>query len=76
MTQVEGTPKTLFDSGELLTLEEILNKTKFSKTYLYKLMKEGGFPRSIKFSVQTVRWPSDEVNSWFENFSNDGEPEE
>lgn len=61
----------LFKNGELLTLDEIVTKTKFSKSYIYELMDQNRFPRSIKFSVQTVRWISDDVNKWFENFVND-----
>ncbi|GBQ09052.1 helix-turn-helix transcriptional regulator [Saccharibacter floricola] len=76
MTQVEKRREILFESGELLTLDEILEKTKFSKTYIYASMKNGRFPRSIKFSTKTVRWPSDDVNKWFEAFINGCAPAE
>ena len=65
-------PKT-----RLIRLNEVLSRTGYGRTSIYRKMEEGTFPRSVKlggpledpeaFDSRAVAWIEDEVDQWIES---------
>ena len=66
------TPQTRF-----IRLPEVLNRTGFGRTSIYRKMEDGSFPRSVKlggppidpnvFDSRAIAWIEDEVEQWIES---------
>lgn len=56
------------DSSEsnrrILRRAEVEARCGFKRAHLYKLMKEGKFPRSTRIGVRAVGWDSVEIEQW------------
>ena len=54
------------DDVEFWRLEIVIAKTGYSKTEIYRRMKEGAFPRSHSYADGTAKrfWLSTEVRAW------------
>ena len=60
-----------------IRLPEVLNRTGFGRTSIYRKMEEGTFPRSVKLGVHPIdprvfdsraaAWIEDEVDQWIES---------
>ena len=60
-----------------IRLPEVLSRTGFGRTSIYRKMEEGSFPRSVKlggpledpnaFDSRAVAWIEDEVEQWIES---------
>ena len=60
-----------------IRLPEVLNRTGFGRTSIYRKMEEGTFPRSVKlggplenpeaFDSRAVAWIEYEVDQWMES---------
>jgi prophage regulatory protein len=50
----------------VLRLGQVLDMTGLSKTTIYKLQAEGGFPLRMKITTHCVGWIENEVQSWVE----------
>ena len=48
----------------LLRREEVETRCGFSRSSLYRLMREGDFPEPIRIGERAVRWLESEVDSW------------
>ena len=48
----------------LLTLRQVCEMTKMSKSTIYRKVAEGTFPRAIRLGPRTVRWRRWEVEGW------------
>ena len=58
----------------LIRLPEVINRTGYGRTSIYRKMKEGSFPRCIKlggpledpnaFDSRAIAWIEDEVEQW------------
>lgn len=48
----------------LINLREVMHKTSLGSTWIYKLIKEGNFPKSIKLAERCVRWRESEIDAW------------
>lgn len=48
----------------LLRLPEVLHLTGYSRDSIYRLGREGAFPRRIELSDRASRWREDEVLAW------------
>jgi prophage regulatory protein len=48
----------------ILRRPEVEAKTGFKRAYLYRLMQEGKFPKTIPLGVRAVGWDSVEVDQW------------
>lgn len=55
-------PKTT--SYELLKLPAVMAKTTFSEPSIYRLMREGKFPKPLKLGERAVAWRSDEIEAF------------
>ena len=61
----------------LIRLPEVLSRTGYGRTTIYRKMEEGTFPRSVKlggppidpnvFDTRAVAWIEDEVDQWIES---------
>ena len=51
----------------LITREQVETLTSFSRSFIYKLMSTGDFPRPVKVAAHSVRWRRKEVIDWIEN---------
>ena len=60
-----------------IRLNEVLSRTGFGRTSIYRKMEEGSFPKSLKlggppkdpsiFDSRAVAWIEDEVDQWMES---------
>ena len=60
-----------------IRLPEVLNRTGFGRTSIYRKMEEGSFPRSVKlggpledpevFDSRAIAWIEYEVDQWMES---------
>ena len=51
----------------LLRLPEVMDSTSYSKSKIYRVMKEGTFPKNINLGSNSVRWITFEVETHIEN---------
>jgi len=56
-TQIEN-------NNRLIRLVEVLRIIGLSRSQLYKMQRDGLFPRSIKLSTRAVAWREAEVLQW------------
>nr|WP_072125068.1 AlpA family phage regulatory protein [Klebsiella variicola] len=49
---------------KLLTFDEVINRTGYSRPRIYELIKLGVFPRKIKIGSRKVAFIESEINSW------------
>ena len=69
---IKHTPQKRF-----IRLPEVLSRTGYGRTSIYRKMEEGTFPRSVKlggppidprvFDSRAVAWIEDEVEQWIES---------
>ncbi len=52
------------DKGHLLTIFEVVDIVKLSRSSIYSLMKKGMFPQNRKASLSASRWVSTEIDAW------------
>ena len=60
-----------------IRLPEVLTRTGYGRTSIYRKMEEGSFPRSVKlggpledpnvFDSRAIAWIEDEVEQWIES---------
>ena len=70
----QTTPKT---KHRFIRLNEVLSRTGYGRTSIYRKMEDGSFPRSIKlggppvdpeaFDSRAVAWIENEVEQWIES---------
>jgi prophage regulatory protein len=58
-----GTTRAL-DPTRMLRLSQVMARTELRKTTIYKLQKEGHFPRAVSLTGHSVRWIESEVEEW------------
>jgi prophage regulatory protein len=52
------------ESDTLLTIEEVAERTRLSKPTIYKLIRQGDFPRQLRLCANKVAWLEREVGEW------------
>lgn len=52
-------------SLKLLRRHEVEDLTGLSRTSLYRLMDEGGFPRPVRVGKRAVAWRTVDLEEWF-----------
>ena len=70
----QTTPKT---KHRFIRLNEVLSRTGYGRTSIYRKMEDGEFPKSVKlggppkdpsvFDSRAVAWIEDEVDQWIES---------
>lgn len=52
---------------QMLTLRDVVSRTTFSKTHIYRLINAGEFPRPVKIGPHRVAFVEREVDAWVRN---------
>ena len=70
----QPTPKT---KHRFIRLSEVMSRTGYGRTSIYRKMDDGSFPKSLKlggppkdpnvFDSRAVAWIEDEVDQWIES---------
>jgi len=75
---VDTSNKTIMKSNHrFIRLNEVLSRTGYGRTSIYRKMEDGSFPKSVKlggppkdpsiFDSRAVAWIEDEVEQWIES---------
>jgi prophage regulatory protein len=48
----------------LITIKDVIRRTSFSKTTIYRLVRAGQFPKPIRISTRRVGWLIQDLNDW------------
>ena len=74
---MEKSNDTIIRQKRLIRLPEVLSRTGYGRTTIYRKMEDGSFPRSVKlggpledpnvFDSRAVAWIEDEVDQWIES---------
>lgn len=68
MNQTETTPRVDSNSRErLLRRAEVELSTGLSKSAIYREIQKGSFPRPIRLTARSVRWPQSKVQAWIQD---------
>ena len=69
--------KKLTPQKRFIRLPEVLSRTGYGRTSIYRKMEDGSFPRSVKldgppkdpeaFDSRAVAWIEDEVEQWIDS---------
>ncbi len=51
----------------IIRLPDLMHRTGFSRTSIYRLIKEAGFPQPIALGGQAVGWVEAEIDAWIED---------
>ena len=49
---------------DLLTLDEVLERTSVSRSGLYRLIQQGRFPEPTKVGERMIRWHREDYEDW------------
>ena len=49
-----------------IRLPEVMDKTGFSKAWIYKLISKGDFPKPIKIGIRASAFVESEIDEWIE----------
>ncbi|MGX5308932.1 helix-turn-helix transcriptional regulator [Klebsiella pneumoniae] len=52
---------------KLLSFNQVMDITGYSRPRIYELIKQGLFPRNIKIGASKVAFIESEVNDWVQN---------
>ena len=53
------------ESGDrLLRLREMIVLTGYSRSSIYRKMRDGSFPQALKIGARAVRWQESEIVAW------------
>ena len=74
---MEKSNDTIVRQKKFIRLPEVLSRTGYGRTTIYRKMEEGTFPRSVKlggppidpnvFDSRAVAWIEDEVDQWIDS---------
>ena len=74
---MEKSNDTIVRQKRLIRLPEVLSRTGYGRTTIYRKMEDGSFPRSVKlggppidpnvFDSRAIAWIEDEVEQWIES---------
>ena len=70
--------KKHFTQKRFIRLPEVLSRTGYGRTTIYRKMEDGDFPKSVKlggppkdpnaFDSRAIAWIEDEVDQWMESW--------
>ena len=73
-TNSQPTPKT---KHRFIRLSEVMSRTGYGRTSIYRKMEDGSFPKSLKlggppidpneFDSRAIAWIEEEVDQWIES---------
>nr|WED68470.1 AlpA family transcriptional regulator [Pectobacterium colocasium] len=50
--------------NRLIRFPEVMRKTGFGKTWLYRLISEESFPQPVKIGIRAVAFVENEIDEW------------
>ncbi|MCK0552600.1 AlpA family transcriptional regulator [Pantoea ananatis] len=53
-------------SHSFIRLAEVQRRTGYSKAWIYRLLKERRFPKSVKIGTRAIAFVESEVDEWIE----------
>lgn len=53
-------------NDQLLTLEQVIERTTLSKSEIYRRMADGEFPKSYRLGKSRVVWSANEIGEWID----------
>lgn len=59
-----STDSPVLERQQLLRVRDVIDRTRLSRTAIYKRIREGSFPDSIKVSQRVVAWRESDINRW------------
>ena len=62
--QVVHSARPVVPRDRLLRLSDVEATTGCKKSTIYKLMKEGSFPKCVYITARAVAWPESAVHAW------------
>jgi prophage regulatory protein len=65
-------PTTPQDETIYLTIGEVMEKTRLSRSSIYRWIESGDFPKPTRFGSRTVRWSQKDLAHWLRS-KNQGE---
>lgn len=51
-------------SQSLIRLSEVQRRTGYSKAWIYRLLKESRFPKSVKIGSRAIAFVESEIDDW------------
>ncbi|MBS9424842.1 helix-turn-helix transcriptional regulator [Photorhabdus caribbeanensis] len=57
----------------LIRLADVMKKVGLKKSWIYHLMQQGEFPKSVSLGVRSVAWVEKEIDEWIINKINNRE---
>ncbi|AWO80699.1 helix-turn-helix transcriptional regulator [Serratia marcescens] len=51
-------------SNTLIRLPEVQRRTGYSKAWIYRLLKESRFPKSVKIGSRAIAFVESEIDEW------------
>ena len=64
----------LFNSERLLRRPEVERRTGKSRSEIYRLMKDGSFPKSVPIGARAVGWPESQISEWIQSKIQEAQP--
>jgi len=74
---LEKSNDTIVRQKKIIRLPEVLSRTGYGRTTIYRKMEDGDFPKSVKlggppkdpnaFDSRAIAWIEDEVDQWIES---------
>lgn len=52
--------------SKALKVQQVIEKTGLSRSYLWKLEKVGKFPKRFRVGLRAIRWLESEIDRWLE----------
>jgi prophage regulatory protein len=65
-TFIKTTTEKYMTTRKLIRLPEVMNKTGFSKAWIYRLISKGDFPKPIKIGIRASAFVESEIDEWIE----------
>ncbi len=55
------------EGDRLLTVREVAERTRLSRATIYKMVRDGDFPRQVQIGANKVAWLRSEVDDWIQS---------
>lgn len=52
---------------QIWRLKKVVEQTGLGRSSIYKLIKEGSFPKPVPLGIRAVGWVATEINAWIED---------
>lgn len=60
----------------IMRLKDVMDTTGLGRSYIYKLIADGMFPKPVQLGARATGWVSDEVESWILEKIREGDSKE